>query len=154
MTTYNPFGVNTVSSIVDGLMKQTSQAFSMDDRASLDAGNGRKGVRFQVSVGDGRGATRVNLTGDQIGGVVEALSAFRLDAGEPDNLPPGEVVKRTIKVDKGEVTFRLTLAKNAREVSIPVNEWASFLDYMSRVDQWTEGAVAHFRSVVEASEAK
>jgi hypothetical protein len=132
MASYNPFGSNSVStSIVSNLIAQTPSAFSMGDAAALAAGDGKGGVRFDVSVGIGKGATKADLS----------------------SLTPGEVVARTIKVEGDEISFRVTLAKNARTVNVPVKEWASFLEYMGNVQEWTEGAVDHFRSII-ASEAK
>lgn len=153
MASYNPFGSNSVStSIVSNLIAQTPSAFSMGDAAALAAGDGKAGVRFDVSVGIGKGATKVSLGGNDVSGVLSALRGFDPNA-DLSSLTPGEVVARTIKVEGEEISFRVTLAKNARTVNVPVKEWASFLEYMGNVAEWTEGAVDHFRSIVQ-SEAK
>jgi hypothetical protein len=147
---YNPFGVNAPStSIVQSLIGQTASAFSMTDADALNAGNGRKGVQFAVSVGDGRGSTRMNLTGDQIPGVVATLRSFDIDRNA-EEASPAEVIARTIVREGDVVQFRVSAKPNARTVSIPMKEWGAFLEYMGNVDQWTEGAVAHYRQTVAA----
>jgi hypothetical protein len=119
----------------------------MTDAGLLADGNGRKGVTFAVSVGDGRGSTRMNLTGDQISPVVAMLRSFDLDRNA-EEASPAEVIARTIVREGDVVQFRVSAKPNARTVSIPVKEWGAFLEYMGNVDQWTEGAVNHYRSVV------
>ncbi len=147
---YNPFGVNAPStSIVQSLIGQTSSAFSMTDADALSSGNGRRGVTFAVSVGDGRGSTRMNLTGDVIPGVLATLRSFDIDRN-PEDATPAEVIARTIIRSDDTVQFRVSAKPNARTVTIPVKEWGAFLEYMGNVDQWTEGAVAHYRQTVAA----
>jgi hypothetical protein len=153
MVSYNPFGSNSVSqSIVSNLIQQTPSAFSMGERGLLESGDGRGGVRFDVSVGLGKGATKVSLGGNEVGGVLAALRGFDPNA-DVSSLTPGEIVARTIKIEGDDVTFKITLAKNARTVNVPVKEWPSFLEYMGNVSEWTSAAVDHFRSLVE-SESK
>ena len=143
---YNPFGNNNNGSIVSSLVGQTGHAFSTVEGADVHAGDGLSAIRFAVSVGDGRGATRVDLTGDHVDGVLDALSSFRLDQRQED-MSPGEVIARTIRVEGDTVQFLVSGKKNARTVTIPVKEWDAFIQYMEGVSQWTRGAVNHYRAV-------
>lgn len=148
MATYNPFGGVSVSSIVGHIVSQASKAIEcvMPDR--LTSGNGRSALRYEVSVGIGRGATRLALGGEEVSGFLAAIRDFNPSANA-EAMTPAEVVRRTIAVEGEEVTFRVSNAKNARQVSVPIQEWQAFVQHMGEVDGWLDAAVAHFRNVSE-----
>jgi hypothetical protein len=148
---FNPFGGSQITSVVSHLVAQASSAFEMVSGNLLNVGDGRKAVRWEVSVGQGRGATRLGLNGDQIGDVIASLRSFDASA-DPEAMSPAEVVARTIAVEGDAVTFRVTNAKNARTVSIPRGEFQAFIAHLEQVDGWVDGAVAHYRNV--AAEVK
>jgi hypothetical protein len=148
---FNPFGGSQITSVVSHLVAQASSAFEMVAGHYLAVGDGRKAVRWEVSVGQGRGATRLGLNGDQIRPVIEALRAFDTSA-DPEAMSPAEVVRRTIGVEGDSVTFRVTNAKNARTASIPRVEFQAFIAHLEQVDGWVDGAVTHYRSI--AAEVK
>lgn len=166
MDKFNPFGSNAAPtrSTVDALIDQVKAGGAIrlngsDTREgagkeTLDAV--RRGdlsaVNFSVSVGNGRGSTRLDLTGDHVGPVRAALRAWD-PAEDLSELPPEECVRRTISSDGEEVTFKLSLAKNSRNVRIPVDEWPAFLDFMDSVGEWTSAALEHFRANLADAES-
>lgn len=160
---FNPFGSATVAtrSTVEDLLDQVKagRAFRLLGSDTKDGANSatiracREGdlsaVHFTASVGNGRGSTRLDLTGDQIAPVSGALRGWDLSE-DPASLPPAECVRRTIARESGDdgdvVSFKLSLAKNSRSVRIPVGEWTAFLDFMESVGQWSEAALAHYQA--------
>jgi hypothetical protein len=148
MASYNPFGGVSVSSIVGHIVSQASKAIECVLPERLAVGNGRSALKYEVSVGIGRGATRLALGGEEVSDFLSAIRGFN-PAVSAEAMTPAEVVRRTIQVEGDEVTFRVSNAKNARQVSVPVKEWSAFVAHMGEVDGWLDGAVAHFRNVSE-----
>ena len=116
-------------------------------------GDGSASIHYQVSIGTGRGSAKVELTGDQLPSVADALEAFDADA-DLSGLSPEECIARTISRDSdGVTTFKLSLAKNSRAVKIPAGEWDNFCTLMRANANSVEAAVAHYRNLSESAEA-
>jgi len=161
MDNFNPFGSAkpVVRSIVEDLMEQAASAFRLLG-SNTKEGAGKetlqavrdgdlKAVHFSVSVGNGRGSTRLELTGDHVAPVREALRGWSPDE-DLSELPPAECIRRTIARETDDdteiVSFKLSLAPNSRKCKIPTSEWSGFLDYMDRVQDWSESALAYYQS--------
>jgi hypothetical protein len=127
-----------------------------DGRLTMTTGyqtDGSASIHYAVSVGNGRGSSKVELTGDQLAPVADALAAWDPEA-DLSGLTPAECIERTISVDKDGVTsFRLSLAKNSRSTRIPAGEWAGYVALMRANADSVPAAVAYYRDQAETAEA-
>lgn len=165
----NPFArtASAVTSIVAGMRaqveadpeahvclrgKRTRNGVNSDTLSLLRKGS-TEAIDISFSVGTGgKGNSRLDLRGDQVGSVVEKLLAFDPSASESTDLPddPALAVERTICVEEVKdsenvVSFKLSLKPNTRAIRVPVSEWPAFLAFMGEVDQWTDLAVSHYQ---------
>jgi len=147
---FNP--LNVVASFIASL--QSGQRFELydGDVAPLKGETPETAIRYSVSVGQGRGSSKVDLNGGDVPGVVAAL--YNFDPEEDlSHLSPVECIGRTIvRAKDGSTTFKLSLAKNARSVKVPAGEWNNFLEYMDTVQESIPLAVAHYQGLVAAAE--
>jgi hypothetical protein len=115
--------------------------------------DGSASIHYAVSVGKGRGSAKVELTGNQLESVADALEAYDPEA-DHSGLDPAECIARTIDRDSDGVTsFKLSLAPNSRAVKIPAGEWDNFCGLMRANAGTVDAAVAHYRNVTEQAEA-
>jgi hypothetical protein len=166
MDNFNPFGptATVARTVCEDLLEQVKagKAFRLLGSDTKDGANAetlqavRDGslaaVHYSASIGNGRGSTRLDLTGDQIAPVLEALRAWD-PAEDLSALSPAECVRRTIAAEGDDVTFKLSLASNSRKVKIPAPEWPAFVDFIESVGGWSESALAHYASELAKVEA-
>ena len=73
--------------------------------------------------GTKRGSAKMAIRGDQWNDLVMELASFDQEADLGD-LDPAECARRTIHVnDDGDVTFKVSLAKHSRFITVPAGEW-------------------------------
>lgn len=139
---FKPSIVAKSDSVVDNMRGQVfaGKAFPQDESGK---------VSFAVSVGIGRGATRLVLPVESVGNVSETIRWFNPDLSLED-YSPSAVIHRTIQVSgEGEdkcVTFQFSYKPHSRIVQVPVKEWPAFVAFMGDVKGWSEEAVAHYKS--------
>lgn len=83
---------------------------------------------FDLSVGAGKGSSKILIEATDFIEVTAYLKAFDPDQelGEVE-LSPLECVKRTLEATDTEVSFKVSLAKHSRKVTIPRAQWAGFV---------------------------
>jgi hypothetical protein len=141
---FAPFMVAKSDSVVDNMKSQVfaGKAFPQDE-----SGN----ISFAVSVGIGRGATRLILPVEEVADVNAVIRAFNPSVAAED-YSPADVVARTLRVqpaeDGGEahVTFQFSYKPHSRIVQVPVREWNAFVSFMGDVQGWSEEAIAHYKA--------
>lgn len=90
--------------------------------------NGVDAMLFELSIGQGKGSTKVQIDGSEFCDVASLLGSFDPDAEESDEeLSALECIRRTLKRDGENVTFKVSLAKHSRSVSVPVGTWPDFV---------------------------
>lgn len=116
---------------------QTLQrSHSFEFTPSLDDGTpegGAKAVSYSVSIGQGRGSAKVELTGDQFSDVAQTLRDWDPETtnGNVGSLSPADAVRHSISRDEdGTTSFKLSLEKNSRSVRVPADGWAAYLDLL------------------------
>lgn len=166
--TFNPFGstVAISTSIVAGLMAQVkaSKAIVLRDIEggnvkTLNDGDGLEAIEVKLSVGNGKGSSRLDLVATDLRSVNELLCEFDPEVDKLSDLTPAECVSRTIQREEVKdsediVSFKISLAKNSRSIKVPVSEWAAFVEFMGNLEEWSHGAVAAFRTHVANIEAE
>ena len=136
---FTPFMVSKSNSVVDHMRSQvmSGKGFTQED------GN----VYLAVSVGIGRGASRMILNAEQVGSVAQVIAAFN-PAIKPEYYSPAMVAARTLATEgegeEAKVTFQLSYAPHSRSYSIPVKEWSSFVAFMADATEWSEAAIEHY----------
>jgi hypothetical protein len=119
----------------------------------LTAGAGA--VRFETSIGNGKGSTVMVLGGSDLASVVKALHEPVIDL---ERLPVAESIRRTIARNPAAdgspatITFKLSLAKHSRSIVVPESDWSAFVAYVETLDAKVSDAVDHSRRVVAAAE--
>ena len=141
---FKPSIVMKSDSVVDNMKSQVyaGKAFPQDEAGQ---------VTFAVSVGIGRGATRLILPVEEVADVNAAIRGFN-PAISAEDYSPAEVVARTLRVvadeDGGDpmVTFQVSYRPHSRIVQVPVREWNAFVSFMGDVAGWSEEAIAHYKA--------
>lgn len=131
-----------------------------EDLPSLAVGDyltdGREALTFATSVGNGRGSTKVELPATEIGDAYYVLDSFDPDE-DLGSLSVAQCIKRTIGVEDVDgvpsVTFKVSLAKHARTVIVPLSDWQAFLNYVHVLDGAALSKIAEFREIQAAEEA-
>ncbi len=115
--------------------------------------DGTEALIFELSVGQGRGSSKLEVEGADFEGVVESLSDFDPDAELSEDMKPSEVIKRTIRLspDGSAVQFKISNAKHSRSVTVPRESWTEFVELWKK---WQAGiedgsSVASCRQAVE-----
>lgn len=116
--------------------------------------DGSAGLVLSFSVGNGKGSTLVELRGNQLDEVANELAGW--EPVDVDKLSPSECIRRTIARDPetGEVTFKVSLAKNSRTVTVPGDSWNDFVEFMDTYAGNVGEGVKHYRGVVATIEAE
>lgn len=126
---------------------------------------GRAAVRWETSTGTGRGSSRLTIPGDQASDIADALAAFDPAAVEEEatfvDLPVADCIRRTIAVEEPEteggeriVTFRTSIAKNARTIRVPASEWNGFVNMASDIAGFVDEGVESYRTAVAEAEKR
>jgi hypothetical protein len=124
---------------------------------------GRAAVRWETSTGTGRGSSKLVIPGDQAADIAEALAAFDPEAVEEEasfvDLPVADCIRRTIGVEETEsgtrvVTFRTSVAKNARTIRVPASEWSGFVGVARDISGFVDDGVESYRTAVAESEKR
>jgi hypothetical protein len=124
---------------------------------------GRAAVSWETSTGVGRGSSRLMIPGDQAADIAAALGDFDPDAVVEEatfqDLPVAECIRRTITVEETEagarvVTFRTSVAKNARTIRVPAAEWAGFVNMASDISGFVDEGVETYRATVAEAEKR
>lgn len=154
----NPFKKGT-QGFIDAIEASTTASFNpkadphFNEELPADT-DVSSAVSVEFSIGSGgRGNSIVRLTGADVSPVIEALKAFD-PAEDLSSLTPAECIFRTIATDEDGVTFKTSLAKNARTHTIPTEHWEAFLGLLARLDGSIEPMIDSFRvQTEEANEA-
>lgn len=165
---YNPLATGTTA-VVTTLRNQPSAWGYTTDLDPREDGEyttpGLAAVAWDVSVGNGRGSSKLTISGADSSDAAEVLAAF--DPHAPDtaeaDVSVAEAIRRTIavegdapeegKADERNVTFRTSLKRNARTVRIPIGEWGDFQALSAEVDGAMDRMVNYFREQRAAVEA-
>lgn len=100
-------------------------------------------VRFVTNRGKGSGAQIIPIA--QLTDVISALQSI-VDQGIPEtsgdeDLPAADVIRRTIALDDGVVSFRCRNGKGAKPARVPVEQLSSMVDFLVQIQPAIEKAM-------------
>ncbi len=121
--------------------------------------NGENAIECSWSAGTGgKGNAKIELRASQLASVAAAFADFDPDA-EIREVSPAEAIRATIRTEtEGEdatkvVAFKVSLAKNAREIRVPLGEFADVRAYFSGLASKVPDVVTQYRTMVAEAEA-
>lgn len=128
----------------------------------LDPYDGVDALQISLSVGDGgRGSSRFEVTGQEIGDVIDILANYNPEEVVEENLSPAQIARRTLSREddenwgkvsegKGVVSFQLSLAKHTRSIRVPWEHWKGFVNMLDDTfsDETINKALNHYRGEV------
>ena len=115
--------------------------------------DGTAAVRFEASIGEGRGSAKVNIGAADLVEISEYLKSWDPNA-DVESGRPIDVVKSTIAAEGDYITFKVSNAKNSRSIKVPVGEWPAFKRLLSETAEAVPKIVEAFRSLPEISEQR
>ncbi len=109
--------------------------------------DGSLALTTDLSIGQGRGSTKVQITASDLREVQGFLKSYDPDA------PQGhrsvlDIVKATITKDDEFYRFKVSDAPNSRTVSVPVGAWDGFVEFLGEMTEDIPNKVAEFREIV------
>ena len=116
------------------LIKQTLRVKPDDDGAIV--------ASFTTNKGKGSGAQILPYTEFRaaVAVLVEAATSGIPEVNEDDNIPADEMIRRTLRVEDGIVSFRVKGGKGAKPARIPLDQFAEVVKLLASTVEAVEKA--------------
>ena len=120
----------------------TSVVSEIKGSIGLQTVDGVPCLLFVTNRGKGSGHQVIPL--NQLGDVIETLRGFASDglpeASDDNDIPVSDVIRRTITMEDGIVSFRCRNGKGAKPARVPVDQFAEMVAYLVELQPAIEAA--------------
>ncbi len=101
-----------------------------------------------LSIGTGRGSTKVQISAGDLREIAPILTAYNPDAPQGSARSVAEIVKATLGRDDEFYSFKVSDEKNSRTVKVPIDAWPAFVAFISEMNADIPTQVEKFRAMI------